>query len=260
MINTFIEFMKFSPSIVLTLAVMTLLVIALIILAFFLGNQYAIFNLAKSIPQHTPVIATSTEPAEIPQLDITLPTVPRNHLHSLDTWLRKTVLHATPLKFNEPVVLAFNNVEIPQGAVAENNEVYLYFVDVVYDSRCPANADCIGEGEAIVEMQLQKQGKSTKTFYLSTYRGGEPHLGTYVSLENEERISPEIRAEIARAKEIVAQTTYMTGDTYKSGVALVDGYIVSLEGLTPRRMNMGDPSVSKEAYRVTLKVRTQEGV
>jgi len=249
MFTNFLEIMKLSPAIVITIAVMVLLMGALILLAFFLGNQFAVARMVKSF---TPITTSTSTPTkeEITIPTITLPEAP-NSWSNLDMWLRGTVLRAAPLRFGEAVTLAINNATTERGAVAERNELYLYFVDVVYDSRCPENVDCGVAGEAIIEAQIQAFGKPTKTIYLSTQTSGRPDRWTYHGLQDKSAITPEIEAAIARGQKIITETTYVKGEAYNSGSALVDGYNVSLRGLTPSRVHeeAGTPVIPKENYR-----------
>lgn len=254
MLTPFIEFMKFSPSVLITLAVMMLLVIALVILSFSLGNQYAAMRITKTLTQqmqraqNAPASTTAETPPASPTM--TLPSVPRLiDEHPLDRALRGTVLRFSQMNFGEAFTLT-----LPDGAYAPKNEVYVYFVDVVYDSRCPENVDCKVAGEAIVEVELKAFDKPTQTVYLSTQTGGKPDYWSYHGLQDDSFMTPEIKAEIARGQKIVAETTYVKGETYNSGGAVVDGYTVNLRGLTPYRADQGDAPISKNNYRATFVV------
>lgn len=134
----------------------------------------------------------------------------------------------------------------------KKNEFYLYFVDVVYDSRCPENVDCKVAGEAIAEAQIKAFGKPTRTIYLSTQTGEKPDRWTYHGLEDRSFITPEIEAAITRGQKIITETTYVTGATYNSGSALVDGYSVSLRGLNPNRTDEESEVFPKEDYQATF--------
>lgn len=244
--------MKFSSTATIIVLVMACLFIALLLLAFMLGNQYAIFKQSKSSFSSLPS-ATSTlpeTPASTPPPPITLPVAPRNNETGLDKWLTGTVLRAAPLTFGTEVTLALSG-ETPRGAVTDKNELYLYFVDVVYDSRCPENVDCFAAGEAIVEVQVKASNKPTQTIYLSSATGGKPDRWTYHGLADDSFMTPAIKEEITRGQQRVEDTVYVSGENYKDGGAVVDGYRISLRSLTPNRIHNGDatPPVTKMDYR-----------
>lgn len=244
---------------ILTFVVMILLVSALVLLAFFLGSQHAVQRLTTS----TPTTTTSETPATTTKdraPSVTIPDTPRASWVGLDMWVRGTVFVAAPLEFSKEVTLALNDANIPRGAVADKNEVYLYFVDVVYDSRCPEETDCYAAGDAIVEMQLQAFGKPTKTFYLGTNTGGKPDRWTYHGMQDMSFMTPEVEAEIARGQKQISETTYVEGETYNTGGAIVDGYHISLRKLSPTRHHDGSstPVIPKENFQATLVVTPAE--
>ncbi|WGK65716.1 hypothetical protein [Croceiramulus getboli] len=51
-------------------------------------------------------------------------------------------------------------VRLGQGETADLGAIQLKFVEVITDSRCPKNVQCIWAGEAIVAVELFRQGKS----------------------------------------------------------------------------------------------------
>lgn len=244
---------------ILTIVVMILLVVALVVLAFFLGNQYAAYRLTTSTPA-TPSPETPASSTEEESPSITLPDAPRASWVGLDSWLRGTVLRATPLEFGKPVTLSLSNADIPRGAVADKNEIYLYFVDVVYDSRCPEETDCYTAGEAIVEVEVRAFNKPTKTVYLSTQTGGKPDRWTYHGMQDMSFMTPEVEAEIARGQKQISETAYVAGETYNTGGAVVDGYYISLRNLNPKRHHdsNGTPVIAKEDFQATLVVTRAE--
>lgn len=260
MISAIIESMKFSPMTTLIVVVMLLLLAALLVLAFILGNHYAVSNLRSSLSSTLP--SSTSTPAEVPQTasepPITLPSVPRSDDAGLERWLRGTVLRAAPLPFGSEVTLAMDDPLTPRGAVAENNAVYLYFVDVVYDSRCPDNVDCISGGEAIVEVQVKASNKPTQTIYLSSRTGGKPDAWTYHGLVDDSFMTPAVKEEIARGQQRVMETTYATGQNYNDGAAIVDRYRISLRSVTPSRINSEELPVKKETYRASFVVTPVE--
>lgn len=69
-----------------------------------------------------------------------------------------TLAESIPLDFNEKISIS-------------NNNLHLSFIKVVDESRCPENWKCLWEGEAEIELKVEK-GELSKVIRLK-YKGGK---------------------------------------------------------------------------------------
>lgn len=83
-------------------------------------------------------------------------------------------------ELNEPFTLA-----IGQTATVEGADFDLTFVDVLADSRCAVDVQCVWEGEATIRLRVAPRGEAAQTFDLTT-RGNAStvvHGGFRISFE-----------------------------------------------------------------------------
>ena len=66
------------------------------------------------------------------------------------------------------------DLALHQSARIDSADLQLRFVEIVEDSRCPGDVDCIWEGRAVIRLQCELAGEST-TFEL-ILRAGHSHL------------------------------------------------------------------------------------
>ncbi|WP_310991656.1 hypothetical protein [Aequorivita marina] len=53
-------------------------------------------------------------------------------------------------------------IKVPKGETVVLNDVSIKFLEVVEDSRCPKDVDCIWAGRAIVKVAVAANGKTTE--------------------------------------------------------------------------------------------------
>jgi len=71
------------------------------------------------------------------------------------------------------------DMQFSQMASVIGEDLFVEFIDVTEDSRCPVNALCVWEGQAIVLLGFYKD-ENTHAEYSVTSRAGHPQLGETV--------------------------------------------------------------------------------
>ncbi len=54
--------------------------------------------------------------------------------------------------------------------------IYISFIDLIEDSRCPSNVQCIWEGQAVVLLNIKTDDKNLNETFNLTSRAGHPNL------------------------------------------------------------------------------------
>lgn len=208
----------------LTIAVMVLLISALILLAFVLGNQYAVSQFKNYLtPASTPPQATSTLP-ETEEAEVIPDIVPT--FETITKKLTATRNSETTLSRGEAIVI---------------DDITILFSDIVNDSRCPERVNCYVAGEAVIEL-LIKDASGISKVYLSSLTGGKP-----------QRPSKSFIAEHGAELE---KTTYKKGSTFRDGAAIISGYTIRFSDIFPGRPGSDKPvGVKKEDYKITLEIK-----
>jgi len=222
----------------LTFIVMGLLVLALVLLAFFAGTQYA----AQRTASHQVPTAASSTPKTTKEDPRAMQVVPA---------LQRITVQGKGASF----VLG-NPVTLTIGDSANTGSLSVVFTDVVYDGRCPENADCAVAGEAIVEVVVKESGREIGVAYLSTLTGGKSeYWATYPF--KEDFADRETLQVIAKAQAIAQQTTYVPmGSRYKGSAGRIGSYTVYLESLVPGRLSQSEGILNprKSDYKATLMI------
>ena len=211
----------------LTVAVMTLLVAALVLLAFFLGNQYAVYRLSQSVlpPQETTASTTKAAVAPLPQ------NVPSNE--------DRHYTHETATR----EILTSRNSETTlfQGETVRIDDTVILFSDIVEDSRCPEGMNCKVAGEVIIELAVRR-GTNTSFIYLSSLTGGRPNRPSTTFTQ---------KYEVS-----LAATQYKNEVGVGDGGVVVAGYTIRFSSVTPGTPSSEKPiGIKKSDYTVTLDIQ-----
>lgn len=208
----------------LTIAVMILLFSALILLAFVLGNQYAVSQFKNHLtPASTPPQATSTLP-ETEEAEIAPDVVP-----TFETITKKFTAarnSETTLSRGEAIVI---------------DDTIILFSDIMDDSRCPEGVNCNVAGEAIVEL-LVNDVSGISRVYLSSLTGGRPNRPS-------ESFINEYGADLEK-------TNYQEEVNFRDGAAIISGHTVRFSAIFPGGFGADKPrDIKKEDYKITLEIK-----
>ncbi|MEH6406124.1 MAG: hypothetical protein V7767_02495 [Leeuwenhoekiella sp.] len=69
------------------------------------------------------------------------------------------VLETDSVEVTKPITPPQIVIKAPYGKMINLGEISLKFKEVVSDSRCPSDVNCIWAGEAVVRVELYKDGK-----------------------------------------------------------------------------------------------------
>lgn len=147
------------------------------------------------------------------------------------------------------------------GEVLKTDGLEVLFSDVMYDGRCPEEADCLVAGEAVVELTVRTGAQNYKV-YLTTIRGGKSDYWVGWSY-TEKNYPADMLKQIQTAQNIAKNTTYIQGSGYRSSRAVVAGYTFHLESLTPNRrladrnVSVAPQIIAKADYRAIIVVDKQ---
>ncbi len=78
---------------------------------------------------------------------------------------------AIPTASATTLMVEFNKtftLRVADTAVLGNNQLTLTFLQVVEDSRCPTNVECVQAGQARISLQVEQPGKTAETFELNS--------------------------------------------------------------------------------------------
>jgi hypothetical protein len=75
---------------------------------------------------------------------------------------------ALQVELDTPFTLAFSQI-----ASLEGGKIFIEFVDVTEDSRCPVNVTCVWEGQATVVLNISTEGKDPDSVALTSRAGHE---------------------------------------------------------------------------------------
>lgn len=87
-----------------------------------------------------------------------------------------------------------NEVQVQINKAVTSNGLKIEFVELVEDSRCPADAQCVWAGNAKIKVRITKNGKSQVLELEMVTKGMKPNFGNYrLTLK---ALSPELRSNV----------------------------------------------------------------